>query len=111
MRAWRLSNWHRRIRNDEAIHAFASREKWMTRTVTGRIDQLENRLGIAAGEPKLLFVASAAGRRQALDVDTCVDILRECGFLPTGLTAQELERFLRKHGPEICGARGVTRGR
>jgi|SRR5580658_10545166 hypothetical protein len=89
----------------------------MTKTVTRRIDKLEDRLGLAAGKPKLLLIASAAGRRQALDVDTCVDILRECGFLPTGpgiglvnllhlpedLTAQELERFLREHGPEICG--------
>jgi len=95
----------------------------MTRTVTRRIDKLENHLGIAAGKPKLLLIASAAGRRQALDVDTCIDILRECGFLPKGpgiglvnllhlpedLNAEELERFLREHGPEICGARSVTK--
>jgi hypothetical protein len=87
------------------------------RTAIRRIDKLENRLGIAAGKPELFFVASAAGRRQALDVDTCVEILRECGFLPRGpgiglvnllnlpedLNAGELERFLRVHGPEICG--------
>ena len=95
----------------------------MTKTVTRRIDKLEDRLGLAAGKPKLLFIASAAGRRQALDVDTCVEILRECGFLPRGpgiglvnllnlpedLNAQELERFLCEHGPEICGARSVNK--
>ena len=89
----------------------------MMKTAIRRIDKLENRLGIAAGKPELFFVASAAGRRQALDVDTCVDILRECRCLPTGpgpglvnllhlpedLTARELEKFLRENGPEICG--------
>ena len=95
----------------------------MIRTVTRRIDKLEDRFGIAAAKPGLLVVASASGRRRALDVDTCVDILRECGFLPTGLgigfvdlihlpdglNAVELERFLRKNGAEICGARGGTK--
>src|SRR4029077_11465518 len=49
-----------------------------------------------------------------------IQILSECGFLPTGpvglvnlgqipdgLNAEELERFLRKHGAEIRGFRGT----
>ena len=53
----------------------------------------------------------------ALDAETCVEILRECGFLPTGpgfglvnlcnipdgLNAGATERFLREKGMEICG--------
>jgi hypothetical protein len=59
----------------------------------------------------------------ALDNDECIEILRECGSLPNGphfaavnllrvpggLNADELGSFLREHGPEICGARGVTK--
>jgi hypothetical protein len=57
-----------------------------------------------------------AGVTFAMDVDRCVEVLVECGFLCTGpgismlnfldvphdLSAQELERYLRKHGAEIC---------
>jgi len=85
------------------------------RTITRRIDKLEIQLGIAAGKPGLLLVVSAAACRRALDVDTCVNILRECGFVPTGpgiglvnlldlpdgLNAEELERFLRERGAEL----------
>jgi hypothetical protein len=52
----------------------------------------------------------------ALDADTCVQIRRESGFLPTGgiryvnlfkipkgLNARETEIFLREKGAEICG--------
>ena len=52
----------------------------------------------------------------ALDVNTCVRILRECGFVPTsgigivnlcnipdGLNADEIETYLRMNGAEICG--------
>jgi hypothetical protein len=89
------------------------------RTVTRRIDKLEDRLGIGTGKPGLLIVASAAGDGRALDVDACMNILQECGFVPTGpginmvdllhlpngLNAEELEKFLREHGAEICGSR------
>ena len=82
------------------------------RTATGRIDKLEHQFGIAKGKPGILLVVSAAAWRQPLRVDTCVTILRECGFVPTGagidmvdlihlpedLSAEELERFLREHG-------------
>jgi hypothetical protein len=119
MRVWRLSNRHRRIRSDEAFHAFGNRASRMMKTVTGRINKLETRLGIAPGKPGLLFVASAAAWRHPLNVEACMDVLSECGFvytgsgvglvnllhLPEGLNAKDLERFLREHGPEICGPR------
>jgi len=86
----------------------------MTNTVSRRIDKLESHLGVT-GKPGLLYVASPAAWRHPLDVDTCVNILPECGFVPTGpsvnmvnllflpegLGAGELERFLREHGGEL----------
>jgi hypothetical protein len=92
------------------------------RTVTDRIAKLENRLGIAAGKPKLRFVICQAGWGQALDIDRCTDILSECGFLPDGpgigivdllhipdgLNAEELERYLRESGAELCGPRAFN---
>ena len=52
----------------------------------------------------------------ALDQNTCMQILGECGFLPMGvavsmvdfcevadgLNAQQTERFLGEHGAELC---------
>ena len=73
---------------------------------------------------QLLLVVSRAGWGLALDQDTCIRILRECGFLPTGpvgvvnlgqipdgLNAEELERYLRKEGEEICGLRSAQPAR
>ena len=53
----------------------------------------------------------------ALDVNTCVRILRECGFVPTsgiglvnlfeipdGLKADEIETYLRMNGADLCSA-------
>ena len=66
------------------------------------------------------MVVTTAGRGLALDQDRCVQILRESGFLPTGpvgvvnlgdipqgLNADELERFLREDGADICGLRSA----
>jgi hypothetical protein len=90
------------------------------RTVARRIAKLEDRFLPGNGKPQLLLVVTAAGKALALDQDRCIQILRECGFLPTGpvglvnlgeipngLNAEELERFLRKDGEEICGLRSV----
>lgn len=100
----------------------------MIRTVTRRIDKLENLLGIAAAkQPCKVWVSSLFGRELALNDDRCVEILRECGSLPNGrrfaivqlcgipdgLNAVDLEKFLRENGEEICGPinpRGVSRG-
>jgi len=91
----------------------------MMRTVTNRIDKLEDRLGIAAAKrPCTAVVISLAGWEHALSNDRCVQILRESGFLPDGeifvtmdlcqipdgLNAEELEMFLRERGGEICGS-------
>ena len=87
------------------------------KTVARRIRRLEDRFG-SASVKGLLVVASRVGL--ALDADTCVQILRECGFVPTGsmptggiavvnllkipdgLNADETERYLRKNGAELC---------
>jgi hypothetical protein len=90
------------------------------RTVARRIAKLEDRFLPGNGKPQLLLVVTAAGRVLALDQDRCMQILRECGHLPTGpvgvvnlgqipdgLNAEELERYLRKDGAEICGLRSA----
>jgi len=85
------------------------------RTVIGRIAKLEDRLGTSERNQPLILVISPARQRLALDEDRCLQILDECGFLPTGLighvnfgqipgglNAEELERFLRERGAETC---------
>jgi hypothetical protein len=88
------------------------------RMVTKRIARLENRLWVGdAQQQSLLFVVARAGWGLALDMATCVQILRERGFLPVGpiglvnlcgipdgLNAEELEALLRKEAATICGA-------
>src|ERR1700732_3245542 len=84
-----------------------------------RVRRLENQFAPVHGK-RLLLVVSHAGWGPALDQDTCIEILGECGFLPTGtlglvnfgkipkgLNAKETERFLRELGAEICGIRGT----
>src|SRR5258707_1137124 len=86
----------------------------MVTTINRRIRKLEDRYGLADGKPQLLLVVTLAGRVLALDQDRCIQILRECGLLPTGpvgvvnlghipegLNAEELERYLRKHGAAL----------
>ena len=81
---------------------------------------LEKGFGLGPETKQLLLVVTAAGRGLALDQDRCIQILRECGFLPTGpvgvvnlgqipegLNADELEGVLRKDGAETCGLRGA----
>jgi hypothetical protein len=93
------------------------------RTVTRRIDKLEQRFGIAKGKPGILLVVSAASWRHPLSVDSCVKILRECGFFPTGagidmvdllhlpkgLNAEELATFLREHGAGLRGLENLVK--
>ena len=65
-------------------------------------------------ENQLLVCVLRAGQELALDMDTCIQILRDCGKLPKGqmglvsflnvpdgLNADELEKFLREHGAGI----------
>jgi hypothetical protein len=87
--------------------------------ISRRIRKLEDRLSPDNGQQQRLWVAIHPGCQLALDFDRCVDILGECGFLPStrfgvlnfcgipdGLNAKELENYLRKNGAETCGFRG-----
>jgi len=86
------------------------------KTIDRRIRKIEERFWPANDKPTLLLVVTSAARVLALDEDRCIEILRECGYLPTGpiglvnlgqiphgLTAEELERYLREDGAETCG--------
>jgi hypothetical protein len=55
-------------------------------------------------------------QKPILEVDRCLEILSECGYLPKGpcgavdltkipdgMNATETERFLREHGAELSG--------
>ena len=88
--------------------------------VMRRVRRLEDQLGLDRAQRCLLLVVCHAGWGLALDKDTCLQILRECRFLPTGsvglvdlchipdgLDAEETERFLREHGAEVCGLGGA----
>jgi hypothetical protein len=90
-------------------------------TIDRRIRKLEDRFWIGGRKQPLLIVVTQAARRLALDQDRCMQILGECGFLPTGpvgvvnlgnipngLNAEQLERFLREHGSETCGLHPQT---
>ena len=90
------------------------------KAISRRLRELEIRLGMGPGTQQKLWVVTIAGRHLALGNDTCVGILRECGFLPThrfgvvnlgnipdGLNAKETERFLREKGAETCGLNGA----
>jgi hypothetical protein len=87
------------------------------KVISKRLCKLESRFGLGPETEQILLVLTRAERRLALDEDTCVGILRECGFLPTGhcglvklgsipdgLNAKETERFLREKSAEICGS-------
>ena len=92
------------------------------RTVTRRIAKLEDRFWIENGKRQCtLLVLCQAGWGLALDRDRCIQILRECGFLPTGpvglvnlceipdgLNAAELEKYLREYGAETRGLHAKT---
>jgi hypothetical protein len=82
--------------------------------IESRLRRLEDQLGTGDGKPRLLLVVCKAGWGLALDVDTCVQILDECGSLPTGpvglvsligipegLNAGQTERFLQEHGAAL----------
>jgi hypothetical protein len=82
------------------------------KTVARRIRRLEDRFGSAHG-PSILVVTSCV--TLAFDSDTCVTILKECGFVPTfgirlinlckipdGLKKDEIETYLREHGAQLC---------
>jgi hypothetical protein len=79
-----------------------------------RVARMEHRL-TGNGKPQLLFIIHAAGWGLALDGDTCLQILRDTGFMstgptglvnlcevPDGLNTEGTQMFLREHAAEIC---------
>ena len=80
------------------------------KAINRRLRRLEDQFGPADGKPRFLLVVCEAGRGLALEKDTCIHILDECGRrfvlvnfanVPMGLNAEELQRFLREHGAEL----------
>jgi hypothetical protein len=85
--------------------------------IDSRIRRLQRQLCPDHGQPQRIWVVIKAGYGLALDQDRCIEILDDCGFLPTsrfgvvylcgiqdGLNAKELEQHLRKNGAAICGS-------
>ena len=85
----------------------------MTKAMARRLQLLEDRLG--ASGVSILVVTSCVTLGH--DKDRCVEILRECGFvatrgvvivdlckIPKGLNKDEIERYLREHGAELCNS-------
>jgi hypothetical protein len=84
-----------------------------------RIERLE-RPADESTQAGLRLILLQAGETLAMDLDRCVEVLAQCGFLvtgpsismlnlldlPHGQSAQELERYLREHGDEICNLKG-----
>jgi hypothetical protein len=81
-------------------------------TVIRRLTKLEYQFGTGNRKPRLLLVLCKAGWGLALDVDACIQILDECGSLPTGpvglvnllsipegLNPEQTESFLQENGP------------
>jgi hypothetical protein len=89
------------------------------KAVERRLARLENGFRPLSG-PSLLII-TRAGQRLALDKDTCIQILREGGFIratglvpvdlidvPGGLNAAELQKYLLENGSKMVGPRGLT---
>jgi hypothetical protein len=85
-----------------------------------RLCKIENQLGVGSGIEHKLWVIIMAGQELAIDTDSCIEILRECDFLPSarfgvvnlgvipeGLNANDTERFLRERGAETCHRTGT----
>src|ERR1700690_4484354 len=91
------------------------------KTIDRRIRTLEDRFSL--GEPPRLVIVCKSGSECFLDTDRCIQILGECGFLPTtpgialvnllgvpdGLNPKELEQFLWEHGAETRGFQGTPK--
>jgi hypothetical protein len=84
------------------------------KAIDRRLSKLEDRLGLTK---ELLLVVLSDARKRGLDNDTCVEILRDGGFLPTGgvatvdltqipsgLNAEKTKRFVRENSARISGS-------
>jgi hypothetical protein len=90
------------------------------KAISRRLRELETRLGSGPGIEQKMWVVTIVGRKLALDQDSCIEILRECNFLPTarfgvvdlsvipeGLSADDTKRFLRVRAAETCHRSGT----
>jgi hypothetical protein len=86
MRVWSAPPNRRSLDGDERSAAFhgasGETESDTMSALTRRIRRLENQFGSGDSEGILLVVSTDA-RVLAFDENTCVQILPECGFLPT----------------------------
>jgi hypothetical protein len=89
------------------------------KSIYSRIRRLQHQLCPNGGQEQSIWLTVLFGQEFALDTDRCVEILQECGFVPSmhflvlyfcgipdGLNARELEQYLRKNGAQICGGSG-----
>jgi hypothetical protein len=77
---------------------------------------LEKRETACDADPCLTVVVTNVAAKLTLEEDAIMQILRDCGYLkrnsyfkvvhlcriPNGLSAEELEQFLRERGAELC---------
>lgn len=84
----------------------------MNAKLTRRVEQLEERESTEDAEPSLRVTVWRHGQELSVDRETCLRILRECGYptassglpaSPDGLSAEELTRYLHENGATICG--------
>jgi len=86
----------------------------MNAKLTHRVERLEESGSVdeVAEEEPLRIMMWKHGQRLSLDHETCLRILRECGYptassglpaSPDGLSAEELTRYLHENGATICG--------
>jgi hypothetical protein len=90
------------------------------RVIDSRLRNLEDRFRTGDRKPRILFVVCHAGSQH--DFDWQIDILDECGVLPTGplgliclvgiprgLDAAETQAYLRENGAELQGVRSLIK--
>ena len=92
------------------------------RNLTGRIERLEQRMGLGT-EGGLCVIIMKAGQELAFDTDQCLQIMADSGYvlprpialvqfgdIPNGTTATELERHLREYAGRLCQAANQVEG-
>lgn len=86
------------------------------KAIESRLRRLQGQLCPDHGQEQSFWVTIQPGQKFALDQDRCIEILGECGFLPTGrfgvvnfcgipdgLNGEELEKYLRTNGTQAPG--------
>jgi hypothetical protein len=93
------------------------------KAIDRRPRRLQQQLCPEVGQRQRLWFLIQAGYELALHLDSCTEVLDECGFLPMGhcgvvnflgipygLNAKDLEAFLRKNGARTRDFAGYQRG-